>query len=271
MPVAQRPSTTHSALRALLAAAKLIGHRGLAGVAPENTMASFIAAREAGLRWVELDAKLCASGELVVLHDNKLDRTSNGRGLAKAMDLTALRRLDAGSWFEPRFAGERIPLLVEVLAYCAEHSIGVNIELKPNRGDYVATARVLAETLRAGDWLSRLPLLASSFSLQSLRAIQRYLPELPRGVLAERRWPTARILAELDAVQAISFHYDLQLTTPALIDAVRASGRDVLIWTVNTQQQAETLWQAGVTAVFSDYALRPPSLLPQDRALMAQD
>ena len=248
----------HSAASVLhsLRTARLIGHRGLAGLAPENTMAAFAAAADAGLRWVELDAKLCASGELVVLHDNKVDRTSNGHGRAEHMDWATLRQLDAGSWFDARFAGERIPLLSDVLAFCAERGIGINIELKPNPHDYVATARVLAALLRAGNWLDRLPLLASSFSRQSLRAIQRYLPALPRGFLLERRWPEAAILAELEALQAVSFHYDDALISSELIAAVRASGRDVLIWTVNDDKRADALMRLGVSAVFSDLPLR---------------
>ncbi|NQD37051.1 glycerophosphodiester phosphodiesterase [Permianibacter sp. IMCC34836] len=247
----------HNSTLASLRTARVIGHRGLAAAAPENTMAAFVAAQQAGLRWVELDAKLCASGELIVLHDNSVDRTSNGRGRAHAMSYQQLRKLDAGSWFSPRFAGERIPLLQDVLQFCADHGIGINIELKPNPVDYVATARAVADLLRAGDWSARLPLLISSFSLQSLRAFQRYLPELPRGLLLERRWPLPRILAELDALAAVSFHYDDSLITPEQIAAVRASGRDVLIWTVNDPARAKALWQLGVTAVFSDQPLVP--------------
>ena len=250
-------STTSEAVLQSIRAAQVIGHRGLAGYAPENTMAAFRAAATAGLRWVELDAKLCASGELLVLHDNKVDRTSNGHGRAEQMSWAALQQLDVGHWFDARFAGERIPLLSQVLAFCAERGIGVNIELKPNPSDYVATARVLAELLRSGDWLERLPLLVSSFSRQSLRAIQRYLPALPRGFLLERRWPTAAILAELEALQAVSFHYDDNLIDDALIAAVRASGRDVLVWTVNDADRARQLWQQGVSAVFSDLPLLP--------------
>lgn len=249
-----------SAVRASLQAARVIGHRGLAGLAPENTLSAFRAAHAAGLRWVELDAKLCGSGELVVLHDNTLERTSNGQGRAVQQSFAALQQLDAGSWFDRRFAGERIPLLSEVLQFCADHDLGINIELKPNPTDYVTTARVLAELLQAGRWLDRLPLLASSFSRQSLRAIQRYLPALPRGFLLERRWPDAAILAELDALQAISFHYDDALVSDALIDTVRDSGREVLIWTVNEPARATALWQRGVSAVFSDYPLPVPAL-----------
>lgn len=262
MTQAAAPSSGgHLALRALLVAAKVIGHRGLAAVAPENTLAAFAAARDAGLRWVELDAKLCASGELIVLHDNTVDRTSNGQGRAAQLSYRQLQQLDAGSWFDQRFAGERIPLLVDVLQFCAEHGIGINIELKPNPTDYVATARAVATLVQAGDWLNRLPLLVSSFSRQSLRAIQRYLPALPRGLLLERHWPLDQLLAELTALDAISCHYDARLVNADWIAAIRASGRDVLVWTVNNQAQAEALWQAGVSAVFSDWPLLVPSAL----------
>ncbi len=242
-------------IQSLLTAARLIGHRGLAGLAPENTLASFAAAREAGLHWVELDLKLCASGELVVLHDNRVDRTSNGHGRAQQMSRQALQQLDAGGWFAPAFAGERIPLLVDVLAFCADAGLAINLEIKPNPREYEATARVLATLLREGRWLDRLPLLVSSFSRQSLRAIQRHLPELPRGFLLERQWSVEAILAELDALDAVSFNYDNRLITAELVTAVKATGRDVLIWTVNDVARAEQLFQWGVAAVFSDLAL----------------
>jgi len=242
-------------IQSLLTAARLIGHRGLAGVAPENTLASFTAARDAGLHWVELDLKLCASGELIVLHDNLVDRTSNGHGRAQQMPLRTLRKLDAGSWFAPAFASERIPLLVDVLSFCADAGLAINLEIKPNPREYEATARALARLLADGGWLDRLPLLASSFSRQSLRAIQGYLPELPRGFLLERQWSTAAILAELDVLDAVSFNYDNKLITPELVTAVKQTGRDVLIWTVNDVARAEQLFQWGVAAVFSDLAL----------------
>lgn len=249
-----------AAVRQSLQHALVIGHRGLAGRAPENTLAAFDAAKDAGIRWVELDAKLCASGELVVFHDNTVERTSNGHGRVQQLPWSHLRGLDAGRWFAPAFAGARIPLLRDVLAFCAEHGMAVNIELKPNPVDYVATARAVAELLQRERWLDRLPLLASSFSRQSLAAIQRYLPALPRGFLLERRRSITDILTALANFDAITFHYDDALIDQAVIDAVRASDRDVLVWTVNTQARAEQLWRDGVCAVFSDLPLSPPAL-----------
>ncbi len=242
-------------IQSLLTAARLIGHRGLAGVAPENTLSAFAAARDAGLHWVELDLKLCASGELIVLHDNRVDRTSNGQGRAQQMTWEQLRQLDAGSWFAPAFASERIPLLSDVLAFCADAGLAINLEIKPNPRQYESTARALAQLVREGNWLDRLPLLASSFSRQSLRAIQHYLPELPRGFLLERQWPTDAILAELAALDAVSFNYSNELITAELVKAVKQTGRDVLIWTVNDAARAEQLFGWGVAAVFSDLAL----------------
>src|SRR5580704_12278143 len=87
----------------------VIGHRGAAAQAPENTLAGFRAARALGCAWVEFDVRLTVDGVPVVCHDDKLDRTSNGRGRISKLPLAAIRMLDAGSWFGPAFAGERIP------------------------------------------------------------------------------------------------------------------------------------------------------------------
>ena len=144
---------------------RVIGHRGLGGLAPENTLPAFVAAQACGLRWVELDAKLCSSGEVIVLHDNSVQRTSNGHGRAAQMSWNQLQQLDAGAWFDRSFHGTRIPLLREVLDYCCAHDMGINIELKPNPDQYSATANAVIGVLREGNYPAKLPLLLSSFSL----------------------------------------------------------------------------------------------------------
>ncbi|MDF1514243.1 MAG: glycerophosphodiester phosphodiesterase family protein [Anaerolineae bacterium] len=108
---------------------KLVGHRGACDVAPENTMASFTRACLDGADIVELDVRLTADNHVVVIHDKDVERTTNGAGLVAAMTLTALQKLDAGTWFDPEFAGERIPVLDEVLVW-AKGKIALMIELK---------------------------------------------------------------------------------------------------------------------------------------------
>ena len=105
----------------------VIGHRGAAGSAPENTVAGFRKAKALGCRWVEFDVRLTADDEPVVLHDDRLARTTDGRGRVSGLRLAAIRRCDAGAWFHPSFAGERVPRLEEALAVIWDLGLGANI------------------------------------------------------------------------------------------------------------------------------------------------
>ncbi len=233
----------------------VIGHRGLAALAPENTLPSFKAAADHGLRFVELDAKLCHSGEVIVLHDNRIDRTSNGHGRAADMTLTQLRHHDFGAWFAPSFTGTRISLLTEVLDFCAQRDMGVNIELKPNPEQYAKTAQAVADVIAKGRFAERLPLLLSSFSLQSLRAIKKYAAHLPRGLLLERQFDTSRALALLAELEAISCNVDALLMTADKIATIKSAGFAVMAWTVNDVGDARRLRAWGVDSFFSDYPI----------------
>lgn len=233
----------------------VIGHRGVAALAPENTLASFNAAADHGLKFVELDAKLCASGEVIVLHDNTITRTSNGHGRAGDMSLTQLRQYDFGSWFDPRFHHTRISTLDEILACCATRGLGVNIELKPNPDQYAATARAVAQLIAARDYANQLPLLLSSFSLQALRAIKKYAAHLPRALLVERRFDVSRALSLLRELDAVSCNVDAQLLEPKKISAIKNAGYAMMAWTVNDVAAAQRLQQLGVDSFFSDYPL----------------
>src|SRR5271154_6533668 len=108
----------------------VIGHRGAAASAPENTLAGLRRAKALGRSWVEFDVRLPGDGALVLCHDPRLDRTTSGSGLVSATSLAAIRELDAGSWFDPSFAGERVPTLDEVLSLASELDLGANIEIK---------------------------------------------------------------------------------------------------------------------------------------------
>ena len=234
---------------------KLIGHRGLAGVAPENTLPAFEAARAHQLQWVELDAKLCGSGELVVFHDNTLNRTTNGTGRVSEHSYATLKQLDAGAWFNDAFKGTRIPLLAEVLDYLASQHMAVNIELKPNRGDYKQTATAVATLLKTLPSAKRLPILISSFSLQSLRAARDCMPDIPRGLLLEHKKSFSEILTLIHETKSICFNYDNALINPELVRKLNAQNIPTLVWTVNDVERAKALFALGVSGVFSDHPL----------------
>lgn len=127
----------------------IMGHRGAMGHAPENTMASFKKAVEMGVEAIELDVHLSKDGKLVVIHDETVDRTTNGKGEVADLTLAELQALDAGSWFAPEFAGERIPTLEEVLTW-ARDRVPVVIEVKFNRQIEAITMATVAEVDRLG-------------------------------------------------------------------------------------------------------------------------
>lgn len=120
----------------------VIAHRGASAYAPENTLAAFALAKEMNADWFELDCTLSRDGHVVVIHDDTLDRTTNGKGPVRDRTLAELKQLDAGAWKDPKFAGERLPLLAEALDWAREHRIGVYIEIKNAQDDSALMADI---------------------------------------------------------------------------------------------------------------------------------
>src|ERR687886_2515618 len=125
----------------------VVGHRGAMGHCPENTLASFERALELGADWIELDVHLSRDGALVVIHDESLDRTTDGHGLVKDHTLAELKRLDAGAWFGAAFAGQGIPTLDEVLVWAGERDTIVDIEIKNAPIYYAGIEEAVIRTL----------------------------------------------------------------------------------------------------------------------------
>lgn len=210
----------------------VVGHRGAAGLAPENTLASFRRAVELGVDAVELDVHWIG-GALVVLHDDRVDRTTDGQGLASSLGLDRLRQLDAGG-------GERIPLLDEVLAEVPAET-GVNVELKG-----AGTAAPVAERLRG----ERRRLLVSSFDHDELARFHRACPECPCAPLFGRWGDVAGAAARVDAA---AVNIGDRLAVPDRIDAIRRLGLACLVYTVNDPARASALRAGGASGVFTDY------------------
>jgi glycerophosphoryl diester phosphodiesterase len=165
------------------------GHRGAAGEAPENTFAGFAVAARAGVDYLEFDVQLTSDGVAVIFHDDELDRTTDGHGPLKSATAAALGRLDAGAWFDPDFAGERIPSLAGVLAWLeARPAPGATIEAK-GTGTGAAIARAIVAS-PARDRLS-----VCSFDAGELRAVAALDPAIPRLLIVDRDAPSADALA----------------------------------------------------------------------------
>jgi glycerophosphoryl diester phosphodiesterase len=229
---------------------QVIGHRGAGGCAPENTLAGFRRARALGCRWVEFDVRLTADGELVLLHDDRLGRTTDGDGKVRALPLSAIRLHDAGSWFDPCFAGERVPTLAEAIAVLAELGLGANVELKAGRRCAVETG-IAAADLLTRLWPPQLPApLISSFVTKAVAAARRHAPAIARGLLVRAVTRNWRRRAEF--LGCATVNADQRLLRPRIVAEIRRAGYSVLAYTVNDAARARELFDWGVTSVFSD-------------------
>lgn len=239
---------------------RIIGHRGAAASAPENTLAGFRKAAELGVQWVEFDVRLSADGRVILLHDDTLDRTTGGRGPAAAMDFADIRRLDAGAWFGPAFRGERVPSLDETVALLAELGLGAIVEMKPAAGHEAATARAAASLL-SERWPNHLPApILSSFVPAALTAAAAAAPGIRRALLVDAvppAWPRL-----LDAFGCSMLHADHRLLDRACVASVRDAGISLFAYTVNDRTRAAELFSWGVAGLFSDCPDRLAGAMP---------
>jgi glycerophosphoryl diester phosphodiesterase len=209
--------------------------------------------------------RLTADDAPVLLHDDRLERTTNGQGKASAVSLAELRTLDAGGWFGPGFAGEAVPTLAQAVAVLAELGLGANVELKAERGRAQATGAVVGDLLGRA-WPAGLPgLLVSSFAVEALEAVRDRAPQIARGILFGRVPPHWQDTAE--ALGCLSVHADHRLMTRGVAARIRKAGYPLLAYTVNDAARARRLFDWGVTSVFSDV----PHIILSDRKTGGED
>ncbi len=228
----------------------VIGHRGAAGLAPENTLVSLRRARLEGAKWVEFDVMLSADGVPVLFHDDMVNRTTSGKGAVNKLDYATLSQLDAGSWFDTAFAGARIPSFVEAIQTLAAENLGANVEIKPfpgtTRETAEATCRVILES-----WPQSVPApVISSFDADAMVVARDMLRHLPRAMLfgkLPRNWQS--VVTELDCC---AVHASNRFATKAMVNAVTGAGYPLRIYTVNDPKRAQTLRDMGVSSVFTD-------------------
>jgi glycerophosphoryl diester phosphodiesterase len=228
----------------------VLGHRGASASAPENTLAAFRRALADGADGVELDVWRCATGEVVVIHDEETTRTCGERLGVPEASLAALRRLDAGSWKGAGFRGERIPLLGEVLEALPGAIVNVELKARAGRPDRALASAVARSIADAGAG-SRV--IVSSFDFGLVRAFRAAAPNVATGLLFEPSWhrPLSVPLAAA-WLRPSAFHPERGLCTPGRLAGWRAAGRAVIAWTVDDPGEAARLTRAGVAGLVSN-------------------
>lgn len=226
-----------------------ISHRGAAGLAPENTLVSIRRAVEVGARWIEIDVQRSADGVLVVMHDARVDRTTDGAGAIAGMTWEQIHRLDAGSSFASGFAGEPVPSLDGVLEALAGWPGTLVLEGKdPDR--YPGIERDLVETLDRFGVTDRV--IVVSFDHGWLSRFHRLAPEVPIGRLGLWMSPG---LAEPRA-DFIGVYWLSVILDPTLLARAHARGEDVWVWTVNDPRLMSLLRWLGVDGITTDHPER---------------
>lgn len=228
---------------------KIVAHRGGGRLAPENTLAAIDIGAKYGHTMIEFDAKLSHDDQIFLLHDDTLERTSDGHGIAGELNWKQLSNIDAGSWYGPEFAKERLPLLSEVAKRCQQHGMMANIEIKPTTGLEAKTGQIVALAARQL-WQGQTAPLISSFSIEALISAQQYAPELPRGLLLDEwrdDWQT--LTTQLDCV---SIHLDHTLLDEKRVKLLKEAGLYILVYTVNDPTRASRLLNWGVDAICTD-------------------
>jgi glycerophosphoryl diester phosphodiesterase len=229
---------------------RILAHRGAGVLAPENTLVALRVAASLGFGGVEFDVKLAACGTPVLMHDETVDRTTDGSGRTADLDVAHLRRLDAGSWFGNEFAGEHVPTLEAAIALCRSLGLWANIEIKPDPGTEARTGQAVA-ALAARLWADASPApLLSSFSETALSAAGAAAPALPRALLVVE--PPGDWEARLRGLACRALHCAHEHIGRALVEAVHRAGFGLLAFTVNDAARAVTLFEWGVDAIVTD-------------------
>jgi glycerophosphoryl diester phosphodiesterase len=236
---------------------EIIGHRGASGLAPENTMAAFRLAADLGARYIETDLQLTRDGRLILLHDEKLQRTTNGRGFVLTRTFDELRDLDAGSWFPKRilgkrhaprrFSGERIPSIEELFNLAYERDLGLYLEIKAPYAPGIEQAVIAA--IRNAGALARSTVIC--FDLDILLNVRKIDRAIAIGYLFSKRLPDAVARAVAAGAGTILPH--ASRVTPRLMAQAKQNRLKVITWTVNSPKKMKKLSDLGVNGIMSNF------------------
>jgi glycerophosphoryl diester phosphodiesterase len=230
-----------------------VAHRGATGYAPENTIAAFDKGVEMKADYIEIDVQRSKDGELVIIHDNTVDRTTDGTGYVKDLTFEQIRSLDAGSWKGEQFTGEKIPTFDEILDRY-HGKTGILIELKSPElypGIEGQVAQKLKE--RNLDKPQNEKIIIQSFNFESMKITNSLLPKVPIGVLTSNRAHTTEQALNEFAKYADYFNPSYGIVSKELVDQVHSLGMKIQSWTVRSHEAAQFLLDMNVDGIITDY------------------
>ncbi len=233
---------------------EIIGHRGYAARAPENTLVSIDAALSAGARAVEFDIRVAACGTPVVIHDETLDRTTDGLGPVLRQTAAQLQTLDAGAWFDPGFAGETIPTLIQALDHVADRAHHIYPEIKGirNPSDVDGMVRIVEDRAMT----ERTTFISIDWSILDRVRTQNASIRIGFIVVTADLCDEALALAVADPAAILDLNCEIALDDPSMVRRAKDEGVDVVTWTVNEPDEATRLREAGVTGFTTDHVDR---------------
>ena len=233
---------------------EIIGHRGYSARAPENTLVSLDAALTAGAPAVEFDVHVACGGTPVVIHDDTLDRTTDGDGPVSRQTIEQLRTLDAGTWFDPGFAGERIPTLAETLDHVAGRADHIYPEVKGIREP--SDIDGIVQIVRDSAMFARTTFISIDWSI--LEHIRARDADIRIGFIVETAdlFDDALSRAVADPAAILDLNHEVALKDPSVVKRAKDEDVDVVTWTVNEPAEATLLLQAGVTGFTTDHVDR---------------
>lgn len=228
---------------------RILGHRGASHYAPENTLPAFELALDQGADGVELDVHLSKDGELIVMHDERIDRTTNGRGFIKDLTVEELKRLDASCGM-PGFAGSRVPTLREVYGLFRPTDKIINVEIKTDIIDYPGiTGKLLALEDEMG---MNGRIIYSSFNHYTVCELKAMRPEARIGLLYMSIFAAPWNYAVNLSAAALHPHFITLSKTPNMAEECNLRGIETNVWTVNESEWMEKLAKLGVTSLITN-------------------
>ncbi len=232
---------------------KIMAHRGLSSLAPENTLSALKLAAEQGYQWVEIDAIALGDGTIVMWHDNSVDRCSDGTGAMSEHNAQSIQSLDCGSWFSKDYQGEKMATIEEAIKLIQSLGLGLNLEFKLYENSPETVVAPVLEVLNK-HWKDFDKLIISSFDLAALEYCYQQQPQLQLGRLYDAisdNWQ-----AEMQSINAVSCHCSYKHLKAQQVSDIKAAGYEVYCYTPNEPKDVKDHWKWGVNAMITDYPQR---------------